>query len=170
MLLTMSVFALGPLGRAQTATGEVNGTVTDTSGASVPGAIVKLTNQATSIETTRSTNDSGAFVFVNVQPGPYVVRASHPGFKETEIRAVEVGVNQAAKLNIKLDVGGVSETVEVAATAALIQTTTTELGTIIPEKVVNDLPLNGRNFTQLLTLTPGVTPVSTSQNKSVGCC
>lgn len=162
--------ALAPLARTQTSTGEVNGTVTDKTGASVPGATVRLTNQATGIETTRTTNETGGFVFVNVPPGPYTVRVSQAGFKEAEVRALQVGVNQAAKVDVQLDVGGVSETVEVAATGSLIQTTTTELGTVIPEKVVNDLPLNGRNFTQLLTLTPGVTPVSTSQNKSVGCC
>src|SRR5260370_14920615 len=64
----------------------------------------------------------------------------------------------------------VVERMEVMAEASLVQATTTELGTVIATRVVNDLPLNGRNFTQLLTLTPGVTPVSTSQNKSVGCC
>ena len=80
------------------------------------------------------------------------------------------GVNQAASVNVSLSVGEIVETVAVTAVSPLIQTTTTELGTVIAQKEVNDLPLNGRNFTQLLTLTPGVTPVSTSQNKSIGCC
>src|SRR5581483_5193860 len=62
------------------------------------------------------------------------------------------------------------QTVEVSAMAELVQKSSTELGTVITERTVQDLPLNGRNFTQLLTLTPGVTPVSTSQNRSVGCC
>jgi hypothetical protein len=159
-----------PLARAQTATGEVNGAVTDVQGAVIPDAGVRLTNQATGIETTRATNASGGFVFINVQPGNYVLRVSKTGFKEAEVTGFSVAVNQAVTLNVKLDIGGVVETIAVTADAPLIQTTTTELGTVIPEKVVNDLPLNGRNFTQLLTLTPGVTPVSTSQNRNVGCC
>ncbi len=156
--------------QAQTATGSVNGTITDSTGGAVPAATVKLTNQATRIETTRSTNDYGTFVFVNVQPGTYVLRVSQPGFKEAEIAPFTVGVSQSATVDVKLDVGAVSEKVDVTAEGTLVQSTTTELGTVIAQRVVNDLPLNGRNFTQLLTLTPGVTPVSTSQNKSVGCC
>lgn len=169
-LLVVALLPLAPVARAQRATGEVNGTITDSTGGAVPGATVKLSNQATGIETVRSTNDSGVFVFVNVQPGPYVIRVSKPGFKEAEVRDVEVGVNQAATANVKLDVGAVAETVEVTAAAPLIQSTSAELGTVITQRIVNDLPLNGRNFTQLLLSTPGVTPVSTSQNRSVGCC
>jgi hypothetical protein len=164
----MLLFA--PVVHAQTSTGEVNGTVTDAQGGAVPKATVKLTSETTRIETVRTTNESGAFVFVNVQPGTYVLHVTQPGFKEANISAFTVGVSQAVTLNVKLDVGAVAETVEVTGAAPLIQTTTTELGTVIPRKVVNDLPLNGRNFTQLLTLTPGVTPVSTSQNRTVGCC
>ncbi len=155
---------------AQTATGEVNGVVTDPQGAVVPEASVKLINQATRIETTRSANAAGQFLFVNVQPGVYVLRVEKQGFKSSETPAFDVGVNQARTLNVQLDVGAVAETVEVRAEAALVESTSTELGSVIHQRVVNDLPLNGRNFTQLLTLTPGVTPVSTSQNRSAGCC
>ena len=152
----------------QTATGEVNGTVTDPSGAFVPAAIVKLTNQATGIEDRVSTNSNGYFVFINVKPGTYVLRVEVQGFKTAQIPPFEVGVNQTITQAVKLDVGEVAETVEVTAQNEMIERSTSELGTVIAERVVNDLPLNGRNFTQLLTLTPGVTPVSTSQNKSIG--
>ncbi len=155
---------------AQTATGEVNGIASDAQGGGVPEAVVRLINQATGIETTRSTNAAGAFIFVNVQPGMYQLRVAKTGFKEAQVTGFDVGVNQAVTLNVKLDVGAVIETVSVTAEAPLVQSTTTELGTVIAERVVKDLPLNGRNFTQLLTLTPGVTPVSTAQNRSIGCC
>src|SRR4029078_3004144 len=79
-----------------------------------------------------------------------------------------VGVSEVVTQNVALTVGQVSETVEITSSAELIQQSSSDLGTVIPEKVVQDLPLNGRNFTQLLTLTPGVPPVSTSQNRSVG--
>jgi hypothetical protein len=104
-----------------------------------------------------------------VRLGSYHVSVSKTGFKEAD-SSVTVGVSQAVTVNVRLDVGLVTEKVDVAAEGSLLQTTTTELGTVIQQRVVNDLPLNDRNFTQLLTLTPGVTPVSTSQNRNVGCC
>src|SRR5258708_36247332 len=169
-LLVVALLSLAPAGRAQTATGQVNGTVTDNTEAAVPNAVVKLANRATGIETVRSTNESGWYVFINVPPGRYTLRVSNPGFKEAEVSPLIVGVSQDVTANVRLNVGPVVETVEVTAAAPLLQTTSTQLGTVLQERVVNDLPLNGRNFTQLLTLTPGVTPVSTSQNRSVGCC
>src|SRR5262249_13970100 len=161
---------LSPIIRAQKATGEVNGTVTDSSGGIVPAAAVKLTNQDTGIESTRATNDTGAYPFVNVPPGTYRVRVSKEGFRDAEVTGVVVGVNQAARADVALQLGGVAETVEVTSAAPLIQSTSTELGTVVNQRLVKDLPLNGRNFTQLLLTSPGVTPVSTSQNRSVGCC
>src|SRR6266851_4671094 len=157
-------------GRAQTASGEVNGTVTDKSGGLVAGATVKLTNQATKIEDWITTNSAGYFVFINVKPGSYVLGAEAKGFKTTQISAFDVGVNQTVTQTIKLEVGAVSEHVVVNAEAVMLEGSSSELGTVISERAVNDLPLNGRNFTQLLTLTPGATPVSTAQNRSIGCC
>src|SRR5690349_16382826 len=152
---------------AQTRGGEANGTVTDSSGAVVPAAAVTLTNQGTNIQSSATTNSSGYFVFVNVQPGSYKLKVEKQGFKSVA-SSFQVAVNQAVTQNMTLDVGSASTTVEVTAAAPVIDSTTTELGTVIEEKTVQALPLNGRNFTQLLTLTPGVTPVSTSQNKSIG--
>ncbi|HVI76978.1 MAG TPA: TonB-dependent receptor, partial [Candidatus Acidoferrum sp.] len=152
---------------AQTRGGEANGTVTDAYGAVVPGAAVTLTNQGTNIQNTANTNNNGYFVFVNVQPGAYKLKVEKPGFKAVE-SSFQVAVNQAVTQNMTLDVGSAATTIEVTAAAPVIDSTTTELGTVIEEKTVQSLPLNGRNFTQLLTLTPGVTPVSTSQNKSIG--
>src|SRR5678815_6039553 len=98
----------------------------------------------------------------------YTLRVETQGFKGVQSAPFDVGVNEAVTQNVALTIGAVSETVEVMAGAELIQQASSDLGTVIPEKVVQDLPLNGRNFTQLLTLTPGVTPVSTSQNRSIG--
>jgi len=169
-MLALAFVTLPQIIQAQTATGEVNGTVADNTGGFVADATTKLTNQATGVAATRSSNDSGGFVFINLQPGPYTLRVSKAGFKDAEVSGITVGVNQAATVHVRLEVGAVTETVDVTAEAGLIQATTTELGTVITERAVTDLPLNGRNFTQLLTLAPGVTPVSTSQNRSVGCC
>src|SRR3989454_2902702 len=90
------------------------------------------------------------------------------GFKKSLTNAFALGVSETVTQNVKLSVGEMSEVVEVTAGSELVQGSSSELGTVISERTVQDLPLNGRNFTQLLTLTPGVTPVSTSQNKSIG--
>src|SRR3954468_10440091 len=152
---------------AQTRGGEANGTVIDSSGAVVPGASVTFTNQATNIQNTATSNNNGYFVFVNVQSGPYKLKVEKSGFKAVE-SSFQVAVNQAVTQNMTLDVGSASTTIEVTAQAPVLDSTTSSLGTVIEEKTIQSLPLNGRNFTQLLTLTPGVTPVSTSQNKSIG--
>lgn len=163
MLLLSTSLAIG-----QAATGEVNGTVTDQSGAFVPDATVTITNQGTNISDKASTNASGHFLFINLQPGKYALAVEKQGFKKVEVPAFELGVNQAITQPVSLGVGSASETVEVSAQSPLLQASSSELGTVIPEKAVNDLPLNGRNFTQLLTLTPGATPVSTAQGSGVG--
>src|SRR5918912_2658487 len=152
----------------QSATGEVNGTITDQAGAAVPGASVKLVNQATQIETQVTTDQSGYFTFVNVKPAPYILTVEMQGFKGAQTGQFNVDVAATVTQNVSLSVGSVSETVEIVSGAELIQRSSSELGTVLAERSVQDLPLNGRNFTQLLTLVPGVTPVSTSQNRSIG--
>src|SRR5947209_724235 len=165
LLLTLvSAVAL----QAQTATGEVNGTVTDPNDAAVPGAMVKLINQATKGESEATTNQSGYFTFVNLKPASYTLMVETKGFKKSLTNAFALGVSETVTQNVSLSVGEMSEVVEVAAGSELVQSSSSELGSVINERTVEDLPLNGRNFTQLLTLTPGVTPVSTSQNKSIG--
>jgi hypothetical protein len=164
MLLLLSTSVV----MTQTSTGEVNGTITDPNGAALPGAMVKLINQATKIETELKANDSGYFTFINVKPGSYVLRVEANNFKGVETAPFNVGVSETLTQNVTLTLGEVSETVQVTSETELVQRSTTELGTVINQRAVEDLPLNGRNFTQLLTLTPGVTPVSTSQNRTIG--
>jgi carboxypeptidase family protein/TonB-dependent receptor-like protein len=154
----------------QTSTGEVNGTVVDPNGAVLSGATVSLINQATRIASQVSPNQNGGYTFVNVLPGNYVLKVEAQGFKTAQTPPFDVGVNQTITQNVTLSVGEVSQVVEITGSSELVERSSTELGTVVPEKAVQDLPLNGRNFTQLLTLAPGVTPVSTSQNRSVGCC
>jgi hypothetical protein len=168
--LFVSFFVTAAVAHAQTASGEVNGTVSDRSGGFVAGAVVKLTNQATNIEDRATTNSDGYFVFINVKPGTYVLGFEAKGFKSTQISPFDVGVNQTVTQAVRLEVGAITEQVVVNASAVMLEASTSELGTVISERAVSDLPLNGRNFTQLLTLTPGVTPVSTAQNRSIGCC
>src|SRR5262249_8711390 len=166
--LIVALMTVGSVGFGQTSTGEVNGTIVDQTGAAVPVATVKLINQATKIETQVSPNQSGYFRFVNVKPGSYVLRIEAQGFKTVQTAAFNVGVSQAVTNDLSLTLGDINQTVEVSGVAELVQRSSVELGSVISERVVHDLPLNGRNFTQLLTLTPGATPVSTSQNRNTG--
>ena len=168
--IVLVVLACASFAPAQIATGGVNGNVTDPTGAVVPGATIKLTNEATGVETPSKTNETGNYLFVGVQPGTYTLKVEMTGFRSVEAKGLKVGVSQTVTQNFTFEVGGVTETVEVDFAAPLVNSTTSELGTVIEQRVVADLPLNGRNFTQLLTLTPGATPVSTSQNRTIGCC
>ena len=111
-------------------------------------------------------NSGGDYFFTSVPPARYTLTFSPPSFQTETIAAFEVAVAQAVTINASLRVGDVSQSVTVEAAGTQVESSTAQLGTVIGEKAVNDLPLDGRNFTQLLTLTPGVTPISTGQNNS----
>jgi Carboxypeptidase regulatory-like domain len=155
-ILLVALFAAAAEVSAQTSTGEVNGSVTDNSGGAISGAAVRLTNQGTNVSKESHTNANGYFVFINVLPGSYVLTVENQGFKTAQVSAFDIEVNQTLTQNIRLDVGAISESVTVNAEAPLLQSSTSELGTVIAEKPLKELPLNGRNFTQLLILTPGI--------------
>jgi hypothetical protein len=158
------VLLLSPAtGAAQTSMGGVNGTVTDSSGGVLPGATVTLVNAETGIETVRVTNESGYFTFINVRPGQYSLTVELQGLKTARISDFNVGVNENVARNVTLEVGQVSEVVEVRSQSELLQASSTGLGNVIEARVIRELPLQGRNFTGLLLLTPGVNPVSTAQ-------
>src|SRR5579875_1975067 len=152
----------------QGATGAINGTVTDPTGAVVPGARIILHNVATGAERSAVTNSTGVYVFPDVLPGQYTLQVTKQGFNTTTEKAFTLFVNQTSTHNITLAVGAPTQQVTVSATAIHLEESTAELGTAINQSEVNDLPLNGRNFTQLLDLTPGVSPISTAQNAGGG--
>ena len=161
LALSVSLFA-------QTPTAVVTGTVLDSSGATVPDAAVKVVNQDTNVVSARNTNNAGVFTIVNLLPGRYALTVSKSGFKTTALPVFELQVNQTLNQSITMQVGAVTETVEVSASsvAATIQSASTELGTTIDEVQMHELPLNGRSFTQLLLLQPGVNPVNTAQGSN----
>jgi len=150
----------------QSSSSAVNGVVADAFQAVVTGAQVTLKNVDTNVERVTVSNGSGNYFFSNVPPARYTVTFVKQGFQTQAISAFDVGVAQAVTINATLAVGAVTETVTVEATGAQVESSTAQLGTTIGQRQVADLPLNGRNFTQLLTLTPGVTPISTGQNSS----
>jgi len=153
---------------AQLSTASLNGVVTDSSGAVVRGASVVLRNVDTGIETQTTSNDTGNYRFSNITPSRNTLKISASGFKTKQVSEFVLAVNQAATIDVTLAPGGAAEVVTVEASAEQLQASSAELGTVIATKQVNDLPLNGRNFTQLLSLTPGVVPISVGQNAMGG--
>jgi hypothetical protein len=149
---------------AQLSTASVTGIVRDSSGSAVPNVKITLENTGTTVQHVTQSNSAGNYVFLNITPGPYTLEATAPNFQTTRIPQFNLAVNQTATLDITLQVGTVQQSVTVEATGELVQASTAELGAVVAAKQVVDLPLNGRNFTQLLSLTPGVAPVSVSQN------
>ncbi|HEV2498291.1 MAG TPA: carboxypeptidase regulatory-like domain-containing protein [Terriglobia bacterium] len=162
LICTISIFP----GRAaaQVASAGINGTVTDSSGAVVPGASVTLTNVNTSARRVTVSNNVGNYTLVDILPGTYTLEARKRGFETQQQAAFTLSVNQTVTYNFTLPVGAATQTVTVSASAAKLQTASAELGSVVSPREVNSLPLNGRNFTELLALTPGVSTVNTSQN------
>src|SRR6266850_1868333 len=153
---------------AQLSAGSVTGIVRDATGSVIADASVTLRNIDTTIEHKTVSNDAGNYVFLNLGPGRYALEARAPGFATRRITELVLAVNQTASIDISLQVGSQSDVVTISAETEQLDVATADLGTVIATKQVNDLPLNGRNFTQLLSLTPGVAPVSVSQNSMGG--
>src|SRR5438309_9977846 len=153
---------------AQVDRGSIVGTVSDASGANVEGAKVAIKNLATDQLVEVTTDSSGAYAANVLRIGAYSVTVEKQGFKKAVEPNVGVGVNQVVRVNLTLQVGSTTESVEVTATAPLLQTETSSLGTIETEKRISDLPLNGRNFIQLAYLGPGANSGQTGSNVSGG--
>jgi Carboxypeptidase regulatory-like domain/TonB dependent receptor len=150
---------------AQTPNAAITGTVLDPTGAKVPDAEVTVVNQETNIPSAKNTSSDGTFTIINLLPGNYTLTVHKPGFKEVKLPVFKLDVNQTLTQTLTLEVGSTSESITVNADAVgvMIQRASTELGTTLDEHAVHDLPLNGRNFTELLILQPGVNPVNTAQ-------
>jgi hypothetical protein len=159
-----------PLLQGQTVSASISGHVSDESNAAIPDATIKITNVDTRIMTTARTGSAGFYVFPSLQPGNYEIKVSKSGFRDTLIPHISLGVQENISRDFVLTIGSTTETVTVNADAAavLVQSTSSELGTVVGEKQIQELPLNGRNFTELLSLTPGAIPVSTAQSSGIG--
>ena len=168
--ISLLSFILGSasIAPAQSTTGQISGQITDTTGAAIPGAKLTVTNVATGIVHASETDGAGNYRVGELKPGSYKLLVEETGFSSVLEQHIVVDVGQGLVLNIHLAAGSVNQTVEVEGNVPQLRATSAELGTVINEKAVHDLPLNGRNFTQLLTLTPGATPVSTSQGANLG--
>src|SRR5437899_4864098 len=164
MLLSMSCLYL----HAQSTYGSVAGSVTDSSGATVTDANVTLTNLGTSEKRTQTSGSDGLFTFVNLFPGEYRIDVEKQGFKHLVRTPVTVQVQETSLIDAKLQVGQVSQTVEVNAETPLLQSETSSLGTVVDTRAANELPLNGRNIFNLTTITPSVVPQGNTMGNVVG--
>ncbi len=162
-LLSFAIFAVSFVlvlffsvtGYAQTFRGAINGTVTDPSGALVAGANVKATNSATGVVLSTVTTSDGQFAFQDIPLGSYKVAVTASGFSPVTVDKVQVTAGVIYTLPVKLTVGREATVVEVSAAALVVDTTTATQNTTIPADVVQNVPLNGRDFTQLIGVSPG---------------
>jgi hypothetical protein len=149
--------------QAQTATGQINGTLKDASGAVIPGAKVTLSSEQTGLTRETQSNATGDYTFPLLPVGVYSVTAETPGFQAARRTQITLNVNQTLRVDMEMSVGEVTETVEVVATSAAIDTETASVGTTVSQKQVTQLPLNGRNFLQLLFLGNGAVETTGEQ-------
>ncbi len=152
----------------QSTYGSVSGTVTDQTGAAVAGATVTLTNTSTSEKRTQPSGADGLFTFVNLFPGDYRVDVQKEGFKHFTRPSVIVQVQQDTHIAAALTVGQVTETVEVTSETPLLQTESSSLGQVVEERKANELPLNGRNIFNLITVSPAAVAQGGSGGSPVG--
>ena len=136
-------------------TGMITGLVTDGSNAPVSGAAVFVINRNTNVRTGVTTGSDGIYVATPLKIGAYAVQVEVTGFKKVLREGIQLQVQDRLRLDFQLEVGDVTQTVEVRAESPLLQSESTSLGQVIDKRSVADLPLNGRNFTQLIVLAPG---------------
>jgi outer membrane receptor protein involved in Fe transport len=144
--------------QAQTSFGTIVGLVTDPTQAAVPGAAVTVTNTQTGVERQASTDESGNYRIGSLLPGIYNVKIEKSGFQLSQVAAVELRVTQTVTVNVVMQVGEITQTVDVTAAAPLLESSTSTVGTVVDNKSVVELPLNGRSFVDLILLVPGAVP------------
>jgi len=147
-------------------TATLSGSVTDASGAVVPGVAVVARNLGTSLEFKATTDQAGRYVILNLLPGDYTMSASTKGFATTVVPKITLNINQSSTQDLVLKVGAVSQEVQVTGAPPVLQTGTASLGTIVDQKEMVDLPLNGRNLGQLILLAPGASPIDIHQDQN----
>ena len=154
--LVIGLLAAPAAALAQTGAASLTGIVSDQSGATVPGATVTATNQATNVAYAGVSNEAGNYTLTTLPVGIYVVKAEVSGFKTATTKPIQVEAKQIVRLDFKLELGAIEELVEVTGTSPVLQTESATVGEVISGTTLNALPLNGRNTGQLSLLLPGV--------------
>ena len=154
--LLLSLFLSSLLALAQQGRGTILGTVTDSSGAAVANAAVRVTSRATNQTIETRTTSDGLFQASNLAVGEYSLTVEQQGFRKVVRSGIQLQVDQRAQVDIRLEVGQLAETIEVQGEAPLVDTSNTSIGKVVDQKRVAELPLNGRNALALTLLTPSV--------------
>lgn len=154
--------------QAQVAGGTITGTVVDASGRFIPNAGVSITNVATGINRSVTTNEDGLYIAPNLLPASYELTLTAPGFKTEVRRGIELTVGATVSLNMTMQVGTTKETVEVQSQAPDVQLTSSDISAVVNATTVRELPLNGRSWTDLATLQPGVNRIQTQPDFAAG--
>ena len=161
--LALFLFSVSAL-LAQTFRGNIAGVVQDSTGASIPSASVKLESPATGLTRSTVASSTGEFLFAELPVGKFNIIISQPGFETKRYENVEVAVSKTSNVVVALGVAQQASTVEVSAQAVTLETTSSALVGVVGPKLVADLPMNGRDFRQMLKLSPGVSPATSSVN------
>lgn len=156
LIVTLFMLATIALAQSQATTGNIEGRVLDPKSAAVPGAMITAVNQDTGFEKTVTTTDEGTFSLVLLPPGVYTVRANANGFTQSDVKDVSVTVGGKTFLDVSLTVGGASGQVTVTSEAPSIEPGNTSISTTVNARAIENLPVNGRNYLDFATLTPGV--------------
>ena len=167
-LVLMLVLSCAVHTQVQTETATVTGTATDPSGGAAAGAKIEATNLGTNTAQDTVTDSAGRYKLADLPVGTYNVQASLAGFKTVVHSGVILAVGGSLVVDFSLPVGQITQTVNVEADVSRVETETSELSTLISPQQMRELPLNGRNFEQLLTLAPGVTPIPAAANFVTG--
>jgi len=167
-LFAIFVFIFASTAHAQTFRGSIQGTVTDSSGAAIPGARVKVFSSGTGLSRSLGTNDQGAYVANELPLGTYSVTVEKQGFRTTTLNGIPVSVGSPARADIKLDAGTVQEVVQVNADVPLVETTSNNSGGTIDASMASELPINGGDYTKLVELVPGSTSDPNGSTESAG--
>jgi hypothetical protein len=161
-------FLLVSVAMAQTTTGAITGTVSDPSGAAIPNVKITATNTATNIANTTQSNSAGVYSFPFLPIGDYTVTAEAQGFKKFVLGPFRLEVNQTARVDPKLEVGAITESIEIRDVAPVLQTESTQTGELLSSTKLTELPLNGRNFASLTLLVPGTVSTNTQNMSTSG--
>jgi hypothetical protein len=165
--LVTLMLALSPAARLSAQTfGNISGHVADSTGAVVPDSTITLTNVGTAGKRTTVTTQAGDYTFTAVPVGVYNIQATHAGFKTASSNNIAVQIQQSVRMDFTLEVGAVTDSVEVSASAALLQADNATLGTVVENKAVNELPLNGRNYLSLVALSSNVNTLSPTSGQA----
>jgi hypothetical protein len=153
-----------PAALSQTTFGKIVGDARDPSGSVIAGVRVTVTNEGSGETYTQTTSDTGSYAFNTLIPGTYRIRAEHSGFRPVQIQNIAIQVNQTARFDLAMEVGAVTESINVTASAPVLATDTSDVGQVVGQRQVVELPLNGRNYMQLTALTNGVILAGTTES------